>query len=60
MEITLLCRDALGRRNINPSLDPRRGIGWKHDHLHTEPKVTEFLRSEKQRHETVADSTIRA
>ena len=59
MEIPLMCRDAPGRRNLNPSLDPRRGIGWKHGHLHTELKVTELPRNEDQRHETVAESATR-
>ena len=56
MEIPLLCGNAPGRININPSLDPRRGIGRKHDHLHTEPQVTELPRNKEQIHETVAGS----
>ena len=56
MEIPLLCRDAPGRRNINPPLDPRRGIGWKHDHLHTEPQVTELPRNKEQRYKTMSGS----
>ena len=57
MEIPLLCRDALGSRNINPPLDPRRGISRKQDHLHTEPQVTELPKNEEQRHKTVSGSS---
>ena len=56
MGIQLLRRDAHGRINLNPPLDPRRGIGRKHDHLHTEPQVTELLRNKEQRPKTVAGS----
>ena len=59
MEILLLCRDAPSGKNLNPSLYPRRGISRKHNHLHTEPKVTELLRNKEQGYETVADSATR-
>ena len=56
MEILLLCGDAPVRRNLNPPMDPRQGIGRKNDRLHTEPQVTELPRNEEQRHKTVAGS----
>ena len=56
MEIPFLRKDAPGGRNLNPPLDSRRGISQKHDHLHTEPQVTELPRNKEQRYKTVAGS----
>ena len=59
MEIPLLRRNTPSGRDLNPSLDPRRGISREHNPLHTEPTVTKLLRNKKQRHKTMANNATR-